>query len=627
MSVIYQSPTKNWNESEYNNVLSYSANKDHYNLCPTQEFINEIQQKRNFTPTTHRSNETLDAMPSRDLNQLLINTARLLLIDVRSNTHYSKDHIRSSIHIAIPSILLKRPNYTLDKVTESFKDKDSAHDFEQWPSATHIVFYDHTSSDLGSSVTAVLLAKKFKETGYRGSLTFLKGGFEEFRREFPDQCFLKPTTEEPKPSTPFFFFNNIRQNLELSHGPLKERFAIRMPSGKKNQIGIIPLSASPTHPPRYGFGGSSIDSLGNFVLPIWLKDMMMADKGPKRLAESYEYLERMEQERLDFVMRYHSSHKSTDFPLSIASSMEKGILNRYNNIWPFEYSRVKLSEKKDDYINANYLQYAVSKNQVLSPTPALSNKEKEMIQSGLLSQDSLETMCYPEQVEKDRKYIATQGPLPTTMNDFWKMVWDQESDVIVMLTNEEELQKNKCHLYWPQTEQNYGPIMVQSISEEEVHPVMNINDKRDRKEQIIVRRFKLKHRSSLLPDRVLTHLQYTGWSDFGVPDSPIGLLQLIYLANESYGQGPLVVHCSAGCGRTGTFCVVDTVIQRLWQERDVYTCSTVDKVKETVSRLREQRMSTVQTHRQYVFCYEAILWWLLGYGHLPGLNQNMDHDV
>lgn len=153
-----------------------------------------------------------------------------------------------------------------------------------------------------------------------------------------------------------------------------------------------------------------------------------------------------------------------------------------------------------------------------------------------------------------------------------------------------------------------------------------MNDKRERDgpgdEHIIIRKFKLQHQNE---ERTITHLQYTGWTDFGVPDQPIGILQLIHHADEAsrYHQlnnqhvGPMTVHCSAGCGRSGTFCVIDTIIQRLWHEQDVYTSTTIDKIQQTVSRFREQRMSLVQTHRQFVFCYEAVLWWLLGYGYLP----------
>jgi protein tyrosine phosphatase len=151
-----------------------------------------------------------------------------------------------------------------------------------------------------------------------------------------------------------------------------------------------------------------------------------------------------------------------------------------------------------------------------------------------------------------------------------------------------------------------------------------MNDKRERAvddiddDLIIIRKFSLKHGNE---ERTITHLQYTGWTDFGVPDQPVGILQLVHQADEAAASfsnsGPMIVHCSAGCGRSGTFCAIDTIIQRLSHERDVYTCTSSDKIVETVGRFREERMSMVQTHRQFVFCYEAILWWLLGYGYLP----------
>lgn len=157
------------------------------------------------------------------------------------------------------------------------------------------------------------------------------------------------------------------------------------------------------------------------------------------------------------------------------------------------------------------------------------------------------------------------------------------------------------------------------------HTIPHLNDgKRHRQEEdvIIIRKFKVA--SSDKEERTVTHLQYPSWTDFGVPDLPTGLLELVHYADEAYyhqkqQQGPMVVHCSAGCGRSGTFCVIDTMIQRLWHERDVYNTTSMndDKIFETISRFREQRMSMVQTHRQFVFCYEVIIWWLLGYGHLP----------
>ncbi|GAA5794934.1 hypothetical protein HPULCUR_000282 [Helicostylum pulchrum] len=695
MSVTFESPTHHIND----NISLYSASDNestNNNTTPFhmatntsihQDFLNVIQARQQTfqlqsPSSTGWSNKTLPAMyrqpiedlapiDSKLLNQLMTNqTESLLIIDLRSFNYFALGRIKSAINVSIPSILLKRASYSIEKVCELINYDDKAADhLKHWSSATHIIFYDHSSfspTDSGNSATAILLGSKLRAAGYKHQLSYLQGGIKRFSELHPEQC--AGPLEEPKDKTKARikrpnsiqlplptstnlnrssasvnpFFSNIRQNLELSHGPLKERFSVRLPWGLQNEQGTISSSLSPAlsssvsnnaHHPRFGLAGSSVDKHGNFVLPAWVRDIMDTENGPKKLAEMYEQLERVEQERLYTVMKYHSQQdQPTDkFPFSITASMEKGVLNRYDNIWPFAYSRVKLTDKSDDYINANYIQYAnIKKDITLSPIHQ-SEQELKLQKQGLLSQESLRTMnkCNVE-LDCNRQYISTQGPLPTTFDDFWNLIWYENSFVIVMLTQEMEMNKIKCHRYWPSTvqvPQTYGKMTVTLLSETK-HSVLNMNDKRERDdpgdEHIIIRKFKLQQ-SQTKEERTITHLQYTGWTDFGVPDQPIGILQLIHHADEAdrYHQlrnehvGPMTVHCSAGCGRSGTFCVIDTIIQRLWHEKDVYTSTTTDKIQQTVSRFREQRMSLVQTHRQFVFCYEAVLWWLLGYGYLP----------
>lgn len=130
-------------------------------------------------------------------------------------------------------------------------------------------------------------------------------------------------------------------------------------------------------------------------------------------------------------------------------------------------------------------------------------------------------------------------------------------------------------------------------------------------------------------NRQVTHLQYTGWMDFGVPDNPLGTLQIIQMADSAqakYAQqdaaGPMIVHCSAGCGRSGAFCAIDTVLYRLRSMKS--SSGDHDILLQTISRFREQRLSMVQTLRQFVFCYEAIWWWFLGYG-VADVSENVDN--
>jgi tyrosine-protein phosphatase 2/3 len=274
-------------------------------------------------------------------------------------------------------------------------------------------------------------------------------------------------------------------------------------------------------------------------------------------------------------MLLNSNQATAESPFSISAGMEKGTKNRYNNIWPYDHTRVKISEcrKGDcDYVNASYVQ-AEGCNKI---------------------------------------YIATQGPLPATYEDFWKVIWEQNSRVIVMLTKEEEAGRIQCHRYWSDTSCKHGPIEISLISE-------TFNGLADN--TIITRKFRISHiNHPEISAREITQLHFLGWPDFGIPDSPSHILNLIDVANSTQSQaiqsssgsvGPMVVHCSAGCGRTGTFCTIDSTLSLLQSIREQGLDVNQDLIQKVVLRFREQRLSMVQTLRQYVFCYEAILWKLI----------------
>lgn len=151
---------------------------------------------------------------------------------------------------------------------------------------------------------------------------------------------------------------------------------------------------------------------------------------------------------------------------------------------------------------------------------------------------------------------------------------------------------------------------------------------------VIIRKLKIVNEKEKA-SRFATHFQYTGWMDFGVPDNPLGTLKIIRMADEAQSfysniekennqepVGPMIVHCSAGCGRSGAFCAIDTVLYRISEmKRENVNEVVKDILLETISRFREQRLSMVQTLRQFVFCYEAIWWWYLGYGVDNSNNQ------
>ncbi|XP_041117349.1 receptor-type tyrosine-protein phosphatase epsilon-like isoform X4 [Polyodon spathula] len=230
--------------------------------------------------------------------------------------------------------------------------------------------------------------------------------------------------------------------------------------------------------------------------------------------------------------------------------------NRYPNILPYDHSRVILTQIDgnpcSDYINASYIDGYKEKN----------------------------------------KFIAAQGPKQETVADFWRMIWEQKCATIVMLTNLKERKEDKCDQYWPdQGCWTYGNVRV---AVEDFTILVDYT----------IRKFCVQYQTSegSKAPRLITQLHFTSWPDFGVPFTPIGMLKFlkkVKSVNPSFA-GPIVVHCSAGVGRTGTFIVIDAMIDMMNTEQKV-------DVFALVSRIREQRSQLVQTDMQYSFIYQALL--------------------
>ncbi|XP_020781984.1 receptor-type tyrosine-protein phosphatase beta isoform X1 [Boleophthalmus pectinirostris] len=230
--------------------------------------------------------------------------------------------------------------------------------------------------------------------------------------------------------------------------------------------------------------------------------------------------------------------------------------NRYNNILPYDSTRVKLSYLEDDpcsdYINASYI-------------PGNNYR---------------------------REYIATQGPLPGTKDDFWRMVWEHGVYNIVMVTQCVEKGRVKCDQYWPADREPlyYGDLVIQLMSDS-VLPEWTI------------REFKISSESSCSYPRLVRHFHYTVWPDHGVPESTQSLIQFVRTVRDyvdrSPSTGATVVHCSAGVGRTGTFIALDRVLQQLDSKGtiDLYGC---------VFDLRLHRQHMVQTECQYSFLHQCV---------------------
>uniref|UniRef100_A0A3Q3M2J0 protein-tyrosine-phosphatase n=1 Tax=Mastacembelus armatus TaxID=205130 RepID=A0A3Q3M2J0_9TELE len=230
--------------------------------------------------------------------------------------------------------------------------------------------------------------------------------------------------------------------------------------------------------------------------------------------------------------------------------------NRFTNVLPYDWCRVKLTtsnpSQTSDYINASYL-------------PGYNS---------------------------NREYIATQGPLPSTVSDFWRMIWEQRVNGIVMVTNCTESGRIKCEQYWPadKTPCLYGELLVTIRSEHQ-------------KPNWTLREFTVKSNNTS-EERTVKHFHFTGWPDHGVPNSTKVLIEFRGLVRwhiEREGAGaPTVVHCSAGVGRTGTIIALDVLLQQLEKK------GAVD-ILDFVHRMRLNRPYMVQTESQYVFLHQCIM--------------------
>ncbi|KXX75243.1 Tyrosine-protein phosphatase 1 [Madurella mycetomatis] len=682
----------------------------------------------------------------------------VLLLDLRISPQFAQARVRGALNLCIPTTLLKRATFNLQKLQQIFQADRDQERFSNWREAKHLVAYDASSSDKRDAVSALNMLKKFTNEGYSGSASILRGGFNAFAMTFPDLIDRSSGTSSPslslgagsaqgglQPNVPPViggvllpsaadnlnpFFSNIRQNQDLVDGV--GQMEIGVPS-----------------------------NLNQEKLPCWLREAADASDHGKRVSDKFLHIELMEQSRM---REAYSAFKSPGVARTTQeearvqlSGIEKGGKNRYKDILPFEHARVRLLGRPDgtcDYVNASHIQ---------------ANRSH-------------------------KRYIASQGPLPATFEDFWSVVWDHDVRVIVMLTAESEGGQLKCHPYWKG--KDFGSIRLRVLSEKKVS--LDIDKRPSQKSgsggvdgssmnstqsppsgaclpeglrrrantttafesstqgtaqfnfnsqaagaaeppHVVIRKFALSHAAHpFSPIREITQLHYPSWPDFGTPAQPSHLLALVELANvmqraalpidvpgtlasvtasqhngdTGTGSGstaasghrgfdmgaesmplswydmpesserarPMLVHCSAGCGRTGAFCTVDSVIDMLKRQRqhtlnrhgkgpenraqgsvlktgglaggatqrpssdcdsdgdvamndrpngttarhdehvqrdghagiDVNWLDddSIDLIAQTVEDFRGQRLSMVQSLRQFVLCYETILEWI-----------------
>ncbi|CAM4594355.1 unnamed protein product [Leuciscus chuanchicus] len=280
----------------------------------------------------------------------------------------------------------------------------------------------------------------------------------------------------------------------------------------------------------------------------------MREHPPISVCELADHIERLKaNDALRFSQEYESIDPGQQFTWENSNLEVNKPKNRYANVIAYDHSRVVLTPVDgvpgSDYINANYI----------------------------------------DGYRKQNAYIATQGPLPETLSDFWRMVWEQRASTIVMMTRLEEKSRVKCDQYWPiRGTETYGMIQVTMLDAVELATYS-------------VRTFAL-YKNGSSEKRELRQFQFMAWPDHGVPEYPTPILAFLrrVKACNPPDAGPMVVHCSAGVGRTGCFIVIDAMLERMKHEK------TVD-IYGHVTCMRAQRNYMVQTEDQYIFIHEALL--------------------
>ena len=356
-----------------------------------------------------------------------------------------------------------------------------------------------------------------------------------------------------------------------------------------------------------------------FVVESDASDAAAASAAAHQLAAHVERLCRVGFDReFDALERQQdAAYRSEAFSVALAAGNVRK--NRYSDILAHDHSRVALAcsataaataaTTNSDYINANWIAGGAA----------------------------------------PRRFVSTQGPLESTFADFWRMLWEQNSRIVVMLTREVEKGVTKCDRYWPTAAiATYGAVRVNPCGVW-----------RDASGQITLRRFRIAFgvddddvaAAAVVPHaggaawRDVYHFQYLGWPDHGVPETPGPFLTLLrdvsrierqLLLHKVFPSAqhlpPLTVHCSAGIGRSGTFICVHAVLEELLVSlydrtlcrRRALGGRRPPSIAARIARMRQQRFGMVQTRDQFRFCYTVVLEALQSRGFAAALRLHDD---
>ncbi|GEQ67026.1 hypothetical protein JCM33374_g689 [Metschnikowia sp. JCM 33374] len=564
----------------------------------------------------------IDANDSKSVASFLEASDDVLVLDVRPFNLYSTSHLKSSVNICVPSTLLKRPKYDLQHVIlasnlpaglkEAVLSKDRT---------MKVLLYDSNSIDSRVSFQLYQTMLKFLQHT-RFTIFYLRGGFERIDSSLTESLMQSPLrspvslttapTSDEQSASPESLSDRV--SASSSEGmPFLTGFSLPSATSSDNKL---LMSIKKTLPKldtvtsyNYNFSFPENFEEKKTRLPRWLSffaDVYGKENSSElivqRFNDMFNRLEKSEQVRLRMAISNidkgsevcqnmdKNLHETTGFgtpstlcpccdkiKYTIPQGVEYGYKNRYNNIWPYEHSRVRLisspscthrKDNNDDYFNANYISYK-----------KLSN----------------------------RRYIATQSPLEATKDDFWSTVWYNGVKSIVCLAASNIFGQQEYYEYDQFLEKIQLSIKINSCEQHSSFTMREIILSKNGKSQTVF------------------HFAYHKWPDFGTPDELNSVFELMKTKDEKLaplmGQKPpsvrtadtwdLLVHCSAGCGRTGCYITMDMVVDGLENPNDYEQhydpWGDDDLVYKSIQFQRQQRISMVQNLDQFIFCYESIL--------------------
>lgn len=584
---------------------------------------------------------SLDMFFARHTPRAGSNKTHLIVVDIRPFEQYASLRIVGAVNISLPSMLLKRPTYGLSQTLQTLsrleqdvfarclreQEENIARNHRAVPQPgtvkcgpyglPAVLIYDGALMSGGvQKVTQAMscMVQKFTaNNSWNAPVFVLKGGFNEFLARYPDWV---DAGEAHKMTS----YSQSQQEMERMRREQNDGFSFSkngLHSARSSltldtatilsQVNLLALLEAFSETSKASISSSELGGFSGFQLPVaqhvfrvrqndevmsiascaqhvelsnlnlltkdeaarlpqWIKQAVQLQEDGRtynniRLVEHFQQIETLEKVRMNGL--------SAGREVAIAG-VERGLKNRYKDVLPFEETRVKLRrQNEDDYINASHLSSRWSNN----------------------------------------RYIATQGPLKSTVGDFWRMVVENNVPFIVALTEERDGFVEKCTDYWSSQVSSDGLVKIDLL--ETVRLVYRNGEGlvEDTNGGIFLRRVRVDLEGKT---HDVMQMQVKNWHDLGTFDNCEELLYCVFLKRyivdkymeKGHRDFPVVVHCLAGCGRTGTFCAIDAVVGC---EMDGLACGDEDRVFEVVKEFRKQRVSTVQTLRQYLLVYDVLL--------------------